>query len=677
MDNEREISERIPSNHALASNLDLQDENQNSNQPMQPNHRYSLRKHSQRSNRGNAAHPPSPSLVQLRSSPPHANHADQNKLLSPAMHITKPTLASIQHQSVQTRDNQPHLASTSLDPLKHSVYSFANPPDGTDMLTQFARANPLFADMSKDNRNNPLGEPHDNGGWNGIGGDKDSEGSTYVARGGVDGSRDDSESGGPQKAKEGTIQGDYNRTQNGNARSGSRFSLLNSEDNMDNEREISERIPSNHALASNLDLQDENQNSNQPMQPNHRYSLRKHSQRSNRGNAAHPPSPSLVQLRSSPPHANHADQNKLLSPAMHITKPTLASIQHQSVQTRDNQPHLTSTSLDPLKHSVYSFANPPDGTDMLTQFARANPLFADMSKDNRNNPLGEPHDNGGWNGIGGDKDSEGSTYVARGGVDGSRDDSESGGPQKAKEGTIQGDYNRTQNGNARSGSRFSLLNSEDNMDNEREISERIPSNHALASNLDLQDENQNSNQPMQPNHRYSLRKHSQRSNRGNAAHPPSPSLVQLRSSPPHANHADQNKLLSPAMHITKPTLASIQHQSVQTRDNQPHLASTSLDPLKHSVYSFANPPDGTDMLTQFARANPLFADMSKDNRNNPLGEPHDNGGWNGIGGDKDSEGSTYVARGGVDGSRDDSESGGSLAEETDMELELQAHTLRQ
>ncbi|KAH9751258.1 putative ribonuclease H protein [Citrus sinensis] len=218
-----------------------------------------------------------------------------------------------------------------------------------------------------------------------------------------------------------------------------------------------------------------------------------------------------------------------------------------------------------------------------------------------------------------------------------------GRPQRAKEGTIQGDYNRTQNGNARSGSRFSLLNSEDNMDKEREISERIPSNHVLESNLDLQDENQNSNQPMQPNHRYPLRKHSQRSNRGNVAHPPSPSLVQL----------------------------------LKTRDNQPHLASTSLDPLKHSVYSFANPPDGTDMLTQFARANPLFADMSKDNRNNPLGEPPDNGGWNGIGGDEDSEGSTYVARGGVDGSRDDSESGGSLEEETDMELELQAHTPRQ
>ncbi|KAL9436618.1 hypothetical protein AB3S75_022635 [Citrus x aurantiifolia] len=134
--------------------------------------------------------------------------------------------------------------------------------------------------------------------------------------------------GRPQKAKEGTIQGDYNRTQNGNAQSGSRFSLLNSEDNMDNEREISERVPSNHALEINLDLQDENQNSNQPMQPNHRYSLRKHSQRSNRGNVAHPPSPSLVQLRSSPPHANHADQNKPLSPAMHIINPTLASIQN-------------------------------------------------------------------------------------------------------------------------------------------------------------------------------------------------------------------------------------------------------------------------------------------------------------------------------------------------------------
>ena len=83
------------------------------------------------------------------------------------------------------------------------------------------------------------------------------------------------------------------------------------------------------------------------------------------------------------------------------------------------------------------------------------------------------------------------------------------------------------------------------------------------------------------------------------------------------------------------------------------------------------------MLTQVTRANPLFADMTKDNRNNPLGEPPDNGGWNGIGGDEDSEGSTYVARGGVDGSRDDSESGESLEEETDMELELQAHSLRQ
>ncbi|KAK9209599.1 hypothetical protein WN944_001966 [Citrus x changshan-huyou] len=252
-----------------------------------------------------------------------------------------------------------------------------------------------------------------------------------------------------------------------------------------------------------------------------------------------------------------------------------------------------------------------------------------------------------------------------------------GRPRKAKEGTIPGDYIRAQNGNARSGSRFSLLNSEDNMENEREINERIPSNHALEINLDLQDENQHSNQPMQPNHRYSLRKHSQRSNCGNVTHPPNPSLVQLRSSPPHANHAYQKKLLSLAMHIINPTLASIQNQSVKTRDNQPHLASTSLDPLKYSVYSFANPPDSADMLTQFARANPLFANMTKDNRNNPLGKPPDNGGWNGIREDEDSEGSTYVARGGVDGSRDDSESGGSLEEETDMELELQAHTLRQ
>ncbi|KAH9803418.1 putative ribonuclease H protein [Citrus sinensis] len=250
-----------------------------------------------------------------------------------------------------------------------------------------------------------------------------------------------------------------------------------------------------------------------------------------------------------------------------------------------------------------------------------------------------------------------------------------GRPRKAKEGTIPGDYNRAQNGNARSGSRFSLLNSENNRENEREISERIPSNHALEINLDLQDENQHSNQPMQPNHRYSLRKHSQRSNRGNVTHPPSPSLVQLRSSPPHVNHADQKRLLSLAMHIINPTLASIQNQSVKTRDNQPHLASTSVDPLKYSVYSFANPPNGADMLTQFARANPLFPNMTKDNRNNPLGEPPDNGGWNGISEDEDSEGSTYVARGSVDKSRDDSESGGSLEEETDMELELQAHTL--
>ena len=252
-----------------------------------------------------------------------------------------------------------------------------------------------------------------------------------------------------------------------------------------------------------------------------------------------------------------------------------------------------------------------------------------------------------------------------------------GRPQKAKEGTIQGNYNRVQNGNVRSGSRFLLLNSEENIANEREISERIPSNHALEINLDLQDENQNSNQPMQPNHRYSLRKHSQRSNRGNVAHPPSPSLVQLRPRPPHANHADQNKLLSPAMQNINPTLATIHNQSATTRDNQPHLASTSLDPLKHSVYSFANPPDGADMLTQFARVNPLFANMTKDNRNNPLGEPPDNGGWNGIGDDEDSEGSTYLARGGVDESRDDSESGGFLEEETDMELKLQAHTLLQ
>ena len=205
----------------------------------------------------------------------------------------------------------------------------------------------------------------------------------------------------------------------------------------------------------------------------------------------------------------------------------------------------------------------------------------------------------------------------------------------------------------------------------------IPINHALKITLVFQDENQNNNQPMQPNHRYSLRKHSQRSNRGNVTHPPSPSLVKLRSSPPHANHVDHNKLLSLAMQIINPTLVSIQNQSVKTRDNQPHLASTSLDPLKHSVYSFVNPPDGTDMLTQFAIANPLFANMTKDNRNNPLGEPPDNEGWNGISGNQDSERSTYVARGGVDESRDDSESGRSLEEETDIELELQAHTLRQ
>ncbi|KAK9203874.1 hypothetical protein WN943_014131 [Citrus x changshan-huyou] len=252
-----------------------------------------------------------------------------------------------------------------------------------------------------------------------------------------------------------------------------------------------------------------------------------------------------------------------------------------------------------------------------------------------------------------------------------------GRPRKAKEGTIQGNYNQAQNGNVRSGSRFSLLNAKDNMDNEREISERIPNNHALEISLDVQDENQNSNQPMQPNHRYSLRKHSQRSNRGNVAHPPSPSLVQLRPRPPHANHAVQNKLLSPDIHNINPALATLQNQSATTRANQPYLASTSLDPLKHSVYSFANPPDGADMLTQFARANPLFANMTKDNRNNPMGEPPDNGGWNGIGEDEESEGSTYVARDGVDESRDDSESGGSLEEETDMELELQAHTLRQ
>ncbi|KAH9673087.1 reverse transcriptase domain-containing protein [Citrus sinensis] len=214
--------------------------------------------------------------------------------------------------------------------------------------------------------------------------------------------------------------------------------------------------------------------------------------------------------------------------------------------------------------------------------------------------------------------------------------------------TIQGNYNQAQNGNVRSGSRFSLLNAKDNMDNERKINERIPSNHALEISLDLQDENQNSNQPMQHNHRYSLRKHNQRSNRGNVAHPPSPSLVQLRPRPPHANHADQNKLLSPDIHNINPALATLQNQSATTRANQPHLASTSIDPLKHSVYSFANPPDGADMLTQFARANPLFANMTKDNSNNPMGEPPDNGGWNGIGEDEESEGSTYVARCGVD-----------------------------
>ncbi|KAK9177684.1 hypothetical protein WN943_026873 [Citrus x changshan-huyou] len=250
-------------------------------------------------------------------------------------------------------------------------------------------------------------------------------------------------------------------------------------------------------------------------------------------------------------------------------------------------------------------------------------------------------------------------------------------PRKAKEGMIQGNYNRAHNGNVRSGSRFSLLNSKDNMDNEREISERIPSNRALEISLDLQDENQNSNQPMQPNHRYSLSKHSQRSNRGNVAHPPSPSLVQLHPRPLHANHADQNKLLSPAMQNINPPLTTIQNQSATTKDNQPHLASTSLDPLKHSVYSFANPPDGADMLTQFARANLLFANMTKDNRNNPLGEPPDDGGWNVTGDDEDSKGSTYMAQGGVDESQDDSEFGGSLQEKTDMELELQAHTLRQ
>ncbi|KAH9673090.1 reverse transcriptase domain-containing protein [Citrus sinensis] len=220
-----------------------------------------------------------------------------------------------------------------------------------------------------------------------------------------------------------------------------------------------------------------------------------------------------------------------------------------------------------------------------------------------------------------------------------------GRPRKAKECTIQGNYNQAQNGNVRSGSRFSLLNAKDNMDNERKINERIPSNHALEISLDLQDENQNSNQPMQHNHRYSLRKHNQRSNRGNVAHPPSPSLVQLRPRPPHANHADQNKLLSPDIHNINPALATLQNQSATTRANQPHLASTSIDPLKHSVYSFANPPDGADMLTQFARANPLFANMTKDNSNNPMGEPPDNGGWNGIGEDEESEGSTYNCQG--------------------------------
>ena len=108
-----------------------------------------------------------------------------------------------------------------------------------------------------------------------------------------------------------------------------------------------------------------------------------------------------------------------------------------------------------------------------------------------------------------------------------------------------------------------------------------------------------------------------------------------------------------------------------------HLASTSLDPLKHSVYSFANPPDGADMLTHFARENSLFANMTKDNRNYPLGEPPDNAGWNESGDDEDSDGSDYMARGGVDESRDDSESGRSLEEEADMELELQADNLCQ
>ena len=92
------------------------------------------------------------------------------------------------------------------------------------------------------------------------------------------------------------------------------------------------------------------------------------------------------------------------------------------------------------------------------------------------------------------------------------------------------------------------------------------------------------------------------------------------------------------------------------------------------MYSFTNPPDGADMLPQVARANPLFANMTKDNSNNPMGEPPDNGRWNENGEDEESEGSTYVARGGAYESRDDSESGGSLEEETDMELELQAHT---
>lgn len=66
------------------------------------------------------------------------------------------------------------------------MYSFANPPDGADMLTQFARENSLFANMTKDNRNYPLGEPPDNAGWNESGDDEDSDGSDYMARGGVD-----------------------------------------------------------------------------------------------------------------------------------------------------------------------------------------------------------------------------------------------------------------------------------------------------------------------------------------------------------------------------------------------------------------------------------------------------------------------------------------------------------